>query len=253
MTATAAQPRPLPSAPYQPAGAPTDTSHPRDLRLITPDGIALSIYDSRPAAPDHTVLFLHGLCLSRATWTHQVARVRDDYGASVRIIAYDHRGHGSSANAPISTYTIEQLADDLAYLLTALEVHGPLTLVTHSMGAMAALAYLGRPAPQRPVDPTGLVLVATAAGKLSQHGFVRCWERLRNSLWAKGGNDRATPIRAASIVSAGQRKLLRRDGELNCERGQALGFVELKRLRRREYGSATVIRGRSREPVHALY
>lgn len=174
MTAMAmAPPCPPASDPYRPAAHPAGTRRPRDLRLISADGIALSVYDSRPAAPAHTVLFLHGLCLSRATWTHQIARIRDDYGASVRVIAYDHRGHGLSARAPIRTYTIEQLADDLADLLKALGVQSPLTLVTHSMGAMAALAYLSRPTSQRPVDPTGLVLVATAAGKLSQHGFGR--------------------------------------------------------------------------------
>jgi pimeloyl-ACP methyl ester carboxylesterase len=41
------------------------------------------------------------------------------------------------------------------------------------MPVMAALAYLSRPAAQRPIDPSGLVLVAAAAGKLSQRGFGR--------------------------------------------------------------------------------
>lgn len=129
--------------------------------------------DSAPAAPIHSVVFLHGLCLSRATWMPQLVRIRDDYGPRVRVIAYDHRGHGRSGSAPISTYTVDQLADDLAAVLAALDVRAPLTLVTHSMGAMTALAYLSRPARRRPVDPSGLVLVAAAAGRLSQRGFGR--------------------------------------------------------------------------------
>lgn len=172
MTAVAAQACQPASVTPGPADSPTDI-YPRDLWLVTDDGTTLSVHDSKPAAATHTVLFLHGLCLSRATWTQQVARIRDDYGSSVRIIAYDHRGHGLSAPAPISTYTIDQLADDLAHLLTALDVHSPLTLVTHSLGGMTALAYLSRRAAQRPVDPSGLVLVAAAAGKLSQRGFGR--------------------------------------------------------------------------------
>ncbi|WAJ48033.1 alpha/beta hydrolase (plasmid) [Mycobacterium sp. Aquia_216] len=164
---------PAPPATPVPADYPTATRHPRDLEVVTRDGTTLSVHDSSPAAPIHTVLFLHGLCLSRATWTSQLVRIRDDYGPSVRVIAYDHRGHGQSGSAPISTYTIDQLADDLADVLVALDVRAPLTLVTHSMGAMTALAYLSRPAPCRPVDPSGLVLVAAAAGKLSQRGFGR--------------------------------------------------------------------------------
>jgi pimeloyl-ACP methyl ester carboxylesterase len=62
------------------------------------------------------------------------------------------------------TYRIEQLATDLATILTGLLITGPLTLAGHSMGGMAALAYLGRPAATRPVQPRGLVLGGTAAG-----------------------------------------------------------------------------------------
>ena len=41
------------------------------------------------------------------------------------------------------------------------------------MGAMAALAYLGRPVHDRPVEPHGLVLIAAAAGKLAERGLGR--------------------------------------------------------------------------------
>src|SRR6185312_4839151 len=92
---------------------------------------------------------------------------------SIRIIAYDHRGHGGSSAAPMSTYRIDRLAADLDEVLTALNVTAPLTLVGHSMGAMVALAYLSRRACERAVDPHGLVLVATAAGKLGQRGLGR--------------------------------------------------------------------------------
>ena len=91
----------------------------------------------------------------------------------MRIISYDHRGHGHSAAAPARSYTISRLAADLSDVLRALHVHGPLTLVGHSMGGMTALAYLDQPTGQRPVEPTGLVLIATAAGKLTQRGLGR--------------------------------------------------------------------------------
>ena len=85
------------------------------------------------------------------------------WGNNIRIISYDHRGHGDSGSASMHTYRIDRLADDLAELLVALGVTGPLTLAGHSMGGMTALAYLRRPASKRPVEPESLVLVATAA------------------------------------------------------------------------------------------
>lgn len=89
------------------------------------------------------------------------------WGGRIRIISYDHRGHGDSDTAPTSTYVVEQLAADLADVLKALNVTGSLTLVGHSMGGMVALAYLGQPPADRPVQPHGVVLVATAAGRLA--------------------------------------------------------------------------------------
>jgi pimeloyl-ACP methyl ester carboxylesterase len=146
----------------------------RQHRLVrTSDGVRLAVCDTGPRNAEHTVVLLHGLCLNQRSWERQINHLQRRYGRSVRVISYDHRGHGRSAAAPISTYRIDQLADDLAQVLTALDVTGPLTLVGHSMGGMTALAYLGRPAAERPVEPDGLVLVATAAGKLATRGLAR--------------------------------------------------------------------------------
>lgn len=137
----------------------------------TSDGVSLSVreYGSRDAA--HTVVLLHGFCLNKDSWTGQIGHLRRQYGDGIRIISYDHRGHGDSGAAPMHTYHIDRLAADLADLLVTLGVRGPLTLAGHSMGGMVALAYLGRPAGRRPVQPHGLILVATAAGKLAERGL----------------------------------------------------------------------------------
>jgi pimeloyl-ACP methyl ester carboxylesterase len=71
------------------------------------------------------------------------------------------------------TYRIERLAEDLAQVIAVMQVSGPVTLVGHSMGGMTVLGYLGLPANRRPVEPAGLVLLATAAGKLRQRGMGR--------------------------------------------------------------------------------
>jgi pimeloyl-ACP methyl ester carboxylesterase len=111
--------------------------------------------------------------LNKESWNIQMTHLIRRWGNDIRIISYDHRGHGDSGNASMHTYRIDRLADDLAELLVALDIKGPLTLVGHSMGGMTALAYLGRPANKRPVEPESLVLVATAAGNLGSHGFGR--------------------------------------------------------------------------------
>jgi pimeloyl-ACP methyl ester carboxylesterase len=150
-----------------------DRPHPKHLLVRTCDGVRLAVCDTGPRTAEHTVVFLHGLCLNQTSWERQITYLLRRYGQSVRVISYDHRGHGGSTAAPMNTYRIDQLADDLAQVLTALDVTGPLTLVGHSMGAMTALAYLGRPAAERPIEPHGLVLAATAAGKLAERGLAR--------------------------------------------------------------------------------
>lgn len=137
------------------------------------DGVRLAVRDRGPIDAEATVVLLHGLCLEQRSWNGQIHHLTRRWGARVRIISYDHRGHGDSDTAPASTYVIEQLATDLADVLEALNVTGKLTLVGHSMGGMVALTYLGRPPADRPVQPHGVVLVATAAGRLAERGVAR--------------------------------------------------------------------------------
>lgn len=141
----------------------------RDLTVVTDDGIELSVADRGPRHAGHTVVFLHGLCLTRATWGTQINRLARQSDAPVRVISYDHRGHGRSARAPAHTYRIDRLADDLEQILAATETTGPLTLVGHSMGGMTALTYLSR----HPAAAHGLVLAATTAGLITERGLGR--------------------------------------------------------------------------------
>lgn len=137
------------------------------------DGVRLAVRDRGPIDAGATVVLLHGLCLEQGSWAGQIHHLTRRWGARIRIISYDHRGHGDSDTAPTGTYVVEQLAADLADVLTALNVTGSLTLVGHSMGGMVALTYLGRPPADRPVQPHGVVLVATAAGRLAERGVAR--------------------------------------------------------------------------------
>ncbi|ART74320.1 hypothetical protein BTO20_37490 (plasmid) [Mycobacterium dioxanotrophicus] len=143
----------------------------RTRSVITTDGVRLACRDYGRGDAEHTVILLHGFCLDQSTWTLQVRELTRQWGRRLRIISFDYRGHGQSSPACTHTYTIGQLAQDLSYVLTALDVTSPVTLAGHSMGGMAALTYLSLA--QRPIEPVGLVLVASAAGRLAQRGIGR--------------------------------------------------------------------------------
>jgi pimeloyl-ACP methyl ester carboxylesterase len=151
----------------------TRTGLRRDSRIITRDGTTLAVTRWRGPTVRHTVILLHGLCQNRHTWNPQPDHIIKLCGADTQVIAYDHRGHGDSDPAPVTTYSVDQLADDLDDILTTLNITGPVTLVGHSLGGMVALAYLGRPEHRHTGDVHGLVLCASAAGGLTESGLGR--------------------------------------------------------------------------------
>lgn len=200
-----------PSAPVSPGTPRSLRSRPRAARtgrryptsteriVTVRDGVQLAVRDQGPAHPEATVVLLHGLCLERESWAGPNRHLTRQWGDRIRIISYDHRGHGRSGSAPKRTYTVAQLAEDLADVLTALRVTGPLTLAGHSMGGMVALAYLGRPPADRPVEPVGLVLVATAAGRLAERGVGRLLATPATDLLC--GLAAVTPQRAIRLLT----------------------------------------------------
>ena len=141
----------------------------RRTTIVTRDGTRLSVIDKGNRNACRTMVLLHGLCLSKATWDSHGNFLASD--GDTRVISYDHRGHGNSSAAHISTYNVEQLALDLAAVLEWASPNGPVTLAGHSMGGMTILAYMGLHGTQRPVSPDHLLLVATAAGRLTSRGI----------------------------------------------------------------------------------
>jgi len=198
------------------AGAPRSPSHhPRaergyptsTERIVTVrDGVRLAVRDQGSTHAEATVVLLHGLCLESESWAGQIRHLTRQWGARIRIISYDHRGHGGSESAPKHTYTVPQLAEDLADVLTALRVTGPLTLAGHSMGGMVALAYLGRPPADRPAEPDGLILAATAAGRLAERGVARLLASPATDVLC--GLAAVTPQRAIRLLTTSLRATL---------------------------------------------
>ncbi|SVA39129.1 uncharacterized protein METZ01_LOCUS91983 [marine metagenome] len=104
------------------------------------------------ATGKETVILIHGLSDTREVWARQVAAL-----TSFNVVAYDVRGFGAS---PVGAGdgTVEQMADDVAQIMSALET-GPAWLVGFSMGGVIAQRF----ALDFPALARGLVLIASSS------------------------------------------------------------------------------------------
>ncbi|MGV9710572.1 alpha/beta fold hydrolase [Gordonia sp. NPDC003424] len=149
--------------------------------VTTDDGLSLAVRTvvTGPDGGDHshpelTVVFIHGFSLRMAAWHFQrFGLARHWADRTIRMVFFDHRGHGRSDDAPTDTCTIAQLADDVAAVIRAVVPTGPLVLVGHSMGGMALMGLARRhPALFGPDGQvTGVALVATASRGLTEAGL----------------------------------------------------------------------------------
>src|SRR5262245_12497467 len=81
--------------------------------VTTSDGVHLAVRDYvSDRDVTHTLVLLHGLCLSQDSWTTQIRYVIHRFGHAIRVISYDHRGHGDSSGARLETYSIDRLGAD---------------------------------------------------------------------------------------------------------------------------------------------
>ena len=85
------------------------------------------------------VVLIHGWPLSGKSWEKQVPAL---VAAGYRVITYDRRGFGRSAQ-PWSGYDYDTLADDLAAVMEATEAHDA-TLLGFSMGGGEIARYMSR-------------------------------------------------------------------------------------------------------------
>lgn len=78
-----------------------------------------------------TVCMTHSLTADSSMWAEQVPEL---LAAGFRVLRIDMRGHGSS-DTVYGDYTMDELADDVAYVISALDA-GPVDFVGLSIGGM---------------------------------------------------------------------------------------------------------------------
>ncbi|WP_313706707.1 3-oxoadipate enol-lactonase [Massilia sp.] len=138
--------------------APVDAAHTgigREGRTASAPALHYSVREPRSGkAPRHTVVLSHALGCDLTMWDALANALAID----CRVIAYDHRGHGSS-DAPDAPYSMADLADDAARLLRELDT-GPVVWVGLSMGGMVGQELALR----HPSLVRALVLANTTSG-----------------------------------------------------------------------------------------
>jgi non-heme chloroperoxidase len=142
------------------------------------------------------VVFTHGWALSSEVWQPQMFKLAK---AGFRAVAYDRRGHGRSDD-PGRGYDFDTLADDLAEVLEALDLHD-VTLAGHSMGNGEIVRYLtrhgegrvARVAMMAPALPYALKSPENPEG-WSDPAVLDAWR----ALWATGFAEWLGPAAAAA-------------------------------------------------------
>lgn len=134
--------------------------------VTTTDGTDLLVIVDEPIEPDPqhlTVLFAHGYALTSQSWYFQRAGLRGE----ARLVLYDQRSHGRSAQAAFDSHHVDQLGEDLAEVIAAVAPTGPLVLIGHSMGGMTVMS-LAQQQPELFRDRVvGIALIATTATGLT--------------------------------------------------------------------------------------
>src|SRR5437588_156676 len=130
---------------------------------VTPDSQFISIHGHqvayRSAGEGPTVLLIHGIAGSSATWSRVLPLLARDHS----VVAPDLLGHGESAK-PRGDYSMGAFASGIRDLVLSLEL-GPVTLVGHSLGGGVAMQF----AYQFPERTARLALVSSGGLGRSVH------------------------------------------------------------------------------------
>ena len=128
------------------------------------DGTLISVEE---AGRGPVVVLSHGFSLNLTLWHHQIK----DLAKDMRLVLFDHRGHGRSGRAASDDYSLDALARDLDAVIRDAAGDEPVVLVGHSMGGMAVLKYCEMFPAEIGTRVGGLVLVDTTSADVID-GFM---------------------------------------------------------------------------------
>lgn len=99
-------------------------------------------YDNKIKKPEATVVFLHGIAATSATWKGTTQQFSKDPSLkNVRLITLDLLGFGKSLRPDWLNYNYEDFDRALDRTFKKLHIKSPLILVGHSMGGLIAAHY----------------------------------------------------------------------------------------------------------------
>ncbi|MCW2848141.1 MAG: alpha/beta hydrolase [Marmoricola sp.] len=133
--------------------------------MRTYDGLHLSVTTYGPNDAPLTVFLAHCWTLNQEDWHYQVRDLQREFGHAIRIVTWDHRGHGDSDPVNRAGATIENLARDWSDLVDELAPTGPLVLAGHSIGGMTMM-QLAATRPELFERVVGVAFVSTSSGGL---------------------------------------------------------------------------------------
>ena len=153
---------PVPEA--KPAPPPPPVGRARTV--LAEDGVELSVVEhGAQDSATATVVLAHGYVQSSALWNGQV-RDLVDARPDLKVVTYDHRGHGRSGRTSREAANLKQLARDMGAVVDAVAPTGPVVVGGHSMGGMTVMA-LAEERPELFGDRVvGAAFVGTSAGGL---------------------------------------------------------------------------------------
>lgn len=137
-----------------------------DTTFRTSEGVNLAVQEYGAEDAGVTLFLAHCWTLNHRDWHYQVRDLLAEFGHRVRIITWDHRGHGASDRVGLPACTIDHLARDMGELVDAFAPTGKLVLAGHSIGGMTMMAL----AEQRPdiiERVVGALFVATSSGDMN--------------------------------------------------------------------------------------
>jgi pimeloyl-ACP methyl ester carboxylesterase len=133
--------------------------------MKTFDGLRLDVRTYGPQDAPLAVMLAHCWTLNQEDWHYQVRDLQREFGHRIRIVTWDHRGHGQSDESPRAACTVANLARDMSDVIDTFAGPGKLVLAGHSIGGMTLMA-LAEHRPELFDRVVGAAFVSTSSGQL---------------------------------------------------------------------------------------